>query len=103
MSERLTARFAPTKRSGESIQENPENKRFRVPIQFGTNRFTFKKIPPPLPLLHPKIRRIDSIHIFLMPTTLCFRHGRTVGTQAVPAVGGIWADVLIQGGGISAK
>jgi len=43
--ERLTARFAPTKRSGELIQENPENNRFRVPIHFGTNRLTFKQIP----------------------------------------------------------
>ena len=30
-----------------------ENKRFRVPIHFQANRFTFEKIPPPPPLLHP--------------------------------------------------
>jgi len=27
------------------------------------------------------------MHIFKMPTILCFRHGRTVGAQAVSAVG----------------
>ena len=30
-----------------------ENNRFRVPIHFATNRFTFEKIPPTPPLLHP--------------------------------------------------
>jgi len=32
---------------------NPENNRFRVPIYFRTNHFTFEKIPPPPLLLHP--------------------------------------------------
>ena len=31
-----------------------QNNRFRVPIHFATNCFTFEKIPPPSPLLHPK-------------------------------------------------
>ena len=30
-----------------------ENNRFCVPMHFKTNRFTFKKNPPPPPLLHP--------------------------------------------------
>jgi len=29
-----------------------QNNRFRVPIHFATNRFTFEKFPPPPPLLH---------------------------------------------------
>jgi len=34
--------------------------RFRVPTIFATNRFTFEKFPPPLPLLHPTLSRISA-------------------------------------------
>jgi len=36
-----------------SAAKKTENNRFRVPIHFATNRFTFKTILPPLQLLHP--------------------------------------------------
>jgi len=36
-------------------QEYNQKTRFCVPIHFRTNRFTFKKNPPPPPLLHPNI------------------------------------------------
>ena len=38
-------------------RERPENNRFRVPINFATDRFTFEKFLPPPPLLHPKRER----------------------------------------------
>jgi len=35
--------------------KNLDNNRFSFHIRFATNRFTFEKIPPPPPLLHPSI------------------------------------------------
>ena len=39
-----------------------ENNRFRVPIHFATNRFTFEKNSPPPPLLHPIIPQEEARH-----------------------------------------
>ena len=33
-----------------------DHNRFRVPIIFETNRFTFEEFPPPPPLLHPNTK-----------------------------------------------
>jgi len=39
-----------------------ENNRFRVPIHFATNRFTFEKFPSPPPLLHPTFHCAAQLH-----------------------------------------
>jgi len=46
--------------------KKPENNRFRVPIHFATNRFTFEKISPLHPLLHPNIFKSDWVISFIL-------------------------------------
>jgi len=54
-----------------SAAKKTENNRFRVPIHFATNRFTFGENPPPPPLLHPKLLRlILASSIFALPEFL---------------------------------
>jgi len=48
----LSKRFWRFKNHTRAVKKT-EKTRFRVPIHFATNRFTFEKNPPPPPLLHP--------------------------------------------------
>ena len=52
-------------KNSTTCAKKTENNRFRVPIHFAINRFTFEKFPQPPPLLHPDIHEFTYMYTYI--------------------------------------